>query len=178
MRKVKLGWMYAPDKLEKWLEEMERSGFQLRRVGKLGTLFYFIKGEPRHKSYHAEYLSTVDNGYMAIHQDAGWQKVFESFSSMEKWVIWSQGYQPGEEKPQIYNEGTSHLKRARRMALTYTILFLPIILIYLSNINRAIRNGGSLLDLLAVFACIMFVSFIFRMWAYYRRLRKHYAAYH
>lgn len=178
VKKVKLGWMYAPDKLENWLEEMERRGFQLRRVGKLGNLFYFIKGEPRHMSYHAEYVTTVNNGYIAIHQDAGWRKTFESISSMEKWVIWSQEYQPGEEKPQIYTEGTSHLNRARRMALTYTILFLPVILIYLSNINRAIHNGGSLLDLLVVFACVMFVSFIFRMWAYYRRLKKHYAVYH
>ncbi|MFZ3591275.1 hypothetical protein ACOI1C_19035 [Bacillus sp. DJP31] len=30
--KRKFGWMYAPDKLEEWLEKMEQKGFNLHRV--------------------------------------------------------------------------------------------------------------------------------------------------
>lgn len=34
--KRKLAWMYAPDKLEHWLNEMEGQGYSLQRVGKRG----------------------------------------------------------------------------------------------------------------------------------------------
>lgn len=181
VKKIKLGWMYAPDRLESWLEKMEQQGYQLHHVGPIGTVFYFVKGEARRMSYHAEYMSTVESSYFSIYEDAGWLKIFESWSTMEKWVIWSREYRGGEEKPRIYTEGSSHLKRARRMASLYTVLFLPMIFIYALNANREFQefmNDGtalSLFGLLPAIALVLFLSFIYRMWAYYIRLRKRYS---
>lgn len=181
VKKVKLGWMYAPDRLESWLEGMEQQGYQLHHVGTIGTVFYFVKGEPRRMSYHAEYMSTVESSYFSIYEDAGWLKIFESWSAMEKWVIWSREYGEGEEKPRIYTEGSSHLKRARRMASLYTVLFLPMLFIYALNANREFQefmHEGTTLSLFGVLpaiAFVLFLSFIYRMWAYYIRLRKHYS---
>ncbi|CEG21365.1 hypothetical protein BN1080_00274 [Planococcus massiliensis] len=184
VKKVKLGWMYAPDRLESWLEKMEQQGYQLHHVGTIGTVFYFVKGEPRRMSYHAEYMSTVESSYFSIYEDAGWLKIFESWSAMEKWVIWCREYKEGEEKPRIYSEGSSHLKRARRMAGLYTVLFLPLLFIYAVNANREFQefiNEGaalSLFGLLPAIAFVLFLSFIYRMWAYYIRLRKNYSVFH
>lgn len=181
IKKVKIGWMYAPDRLESWLENLEQQGYQLHHVGAIGTVFYFVKGAPRHMSYHAEYMSTVESSYFSIYEDAGWLKVFESMSMMEKWVIWSREYRIGEEKPRIYNEGSSHLKRTRRMAVMYTVLFLPMLLIYASNASREFQefmnegSGLSLFGLLPAIAFVLFLSFIYRMWAYYIRLKKYYS---
>lgn len=42
VRKWKFGWIYSPDKLERWLESMEAKGLNLHRINRLGNVFYFI----------------------------------------------------------------------------------------------------------------------------------------
>ena len=58
--KRNFGWMYAPDKLKKWLEAMEERGFNLYHIGRTGTVFYFIVGSPRKISYCADYQNIAD----------------------------------------------------------------------------------------------------------------------
>ena len=180
--KRKFGWMYSPDRLEKWLETMEELGYNLYRVSRTGTAFYFIIGNPRRVSYCADYQNISDESYFDMHRDAGWKSTFISYSSLQKWTIWSREFSEGEERPQIYSDKSHHLKHARRVAIAYTILFLPLVIMYILNIGLFIGgmfNNGitrlSLLNMVMFLFCIfVFGSFIVRTWLYYMRLRKRY----
>jgi hypothetical protein len=178
--KRKFGWMYSPDKLEKWLETMEELGYNLYRVSRTGTAFYFIIGSPRGVSYCADYQNISNESYYDMHRDAGWKSVFISFSSLQRWTIWSQEFSEGEERPKIYSDKSFHLKQARKVAIAYTILFLPLTIMYILNIGLFIggmfNNGTTRLSLLNtvlfLFCIFGFCSFTVRTWMYYMRLRK------
>ncbi len=175
--KRKPGWMYAPDKLENWLEAMEEQGLNLYRVGKLGTTFFFLKGSPRKVSYCADYQNLGNESYLDFHREAGWKSVYISYSSLQKWTIWGREYSEGEEKPQIYSDRSHLLKHAKKVAIAYTILFFPLVAMYLLNIGLffsvILNNNPSKLDLtnmiMFVFLIFIFGSFIVRTWLYYFR---------
>ncbi|MCL6572740.1 MAG: DUF2812 domain-containing protein [Bacillus sp. (in: Bacteria)] len=178
--KRKFGWMYAPDKHEKWLEEMEKKGFNLYRVGVTGNVFYFIIGKPRKVSYCADYQTIADESSFDIHSEAGWKMVFNSLGSLQKWTIWSREFSEGDERPQIYSDKTNQLKHARRIALTYSCIFLPLVILYLLNIRFKIEMmADGNIDRSSIFTVIMmlililsFGSYSIRTWLYYRRLKK------
>lgn len=178
--KWKLGWMYAPDRLEEWLEGMEEKGYNLYRVGKTGTAFYFKKGKPRKVCYCADLQNTADSNYFNIHTDSGWVCLYHSSSWSQKWVLWGQEYVPGEAKPQIYSDKLNQLKLARRIALTYSAMFLPLIILYTYNLAINIKlSVYSNLDrlqtinlILFAILILMFGSYVSRTWLYYNRLRK------
>lgn len=180
--KRKFGWMYSPDRLEKWLETMEKLGYNLYRVSRTGTAFYFIISSPRQVSYCVDYQNISDESYYDVHRDAGWNNVFSSYSSLQKWTIWSREYSEGEERPQIYSDRFHHLKHAKRVAITYTILFLPLVIMYIFNvwlfIGEMSNNGTTRMSLintiLFLFCIFVFGSFTVRTWLYYTRLRKRY----
>jgi hypothetical protein len=178
--KRKFGWMYAPDKLETWLEEMEEKGFNLYRVGKTGTVFRFIIGRPRKVCYCADYQTIADESYFDIHSESGWKMVFNSLGSLQKWTIWSREFSEGDGRPQIYSDKTNQLKHAKRIAITYSCIFLPLVIVYLLNIGMVINmmtNG--IIDRLQIFTMIIMLlvslslgSCSIRTWLYYRRLKK------
>ncbi|MEC0091711.1 DUF2812 domain-containing protein [Paenibacillus macquariensis] len=181
--KRKFGWMYAPDKLEHWLESMEEQGYHLYRMSKEGTTFYFIIGSPRKVSYCADFQNITDESYNNIHRESGWKSVFISNSPLLKWTLWSRRYSEGEERPQIYSEKSHHLKYAKRIALTYSCLFLPSFLIYILNIKinmaSTFDNNLDTLQIISMisltFAVLTFGSILARTWLSYMRLKKRYA---
>lgn len=175
----KYAWTYAPDKLEKWLETMEENGLNLYYVGKTGTTFYFKKGTPRRVSYCADYQNYADDSYYAIHRDAGWKSIYFTPLNLQKWTLWSYEYSRGEEPPKIYSDKFHQLKHAKRVAVTYSCIFLPFVVIYLIRIATYnpvgyIQNfdlsqiSQSLLNILVV---LILGSFTIRTWLYYRRIR-------
>ncbi|MEH7353296.1 DUF2812 domain-containing protein [Neobacillus drentensis] len=178
--KRRLGWMYAPDKLEQWLEKMEEQGYNLYRVSRAGTTFHFFVGHPRKVSYCADYQNIADESYFDIHRDAGWNSVFQSYGSLQKWSIWSREYSEGEDRLQIYSDKTNQLKHARKIGIAYTCLFLPLIIAYLFNIGLGLEMiSHNKLDKLQIFSMvIMFIailsfgSYSIRTWMYYWRLKK------
>lgn len=130
IKKRKLGWQYEPDKLEEWLERMEAQGYNLLRVGRLGITFYFTKGNKRKVSYCAEYYNIPNESVFFLHKENGWKYIYSTKPNWQKWIIWAKEYSDGEEKPQIYSEKETHLKAARKLSLTYSIIFWPIMLLY------------------------------------------------
>ncbi|NQX48031.1 DUF2812 domain-containing protein [Paenibacillus tritici] len=180
MTRLKLGWMYAPDRLEEWLEEKERLGWNLYKVGPGGTLFHFSQGSPRQMKYHADYQVIGDEEYVELHRQAGWNKVYSSPFSLQKWTIWSREQPDHAQQPEIYSDPYHRLKHARKIAVSYTLLFLPMILLYSLNVTAFI--DGMLQDGITasrawntslMFLCILiFGSFAVRTWLYYRRLKK------
>ena len=181
--KVKFSWMYSPDKMEQWLESMEQRGLNLYRVNKIGTIFHFVKGEPRRIAYSIDYQRGPTESYFAIHREAGWHEEFTSFSNMEKWTIWSKTYGETEEPPQLYSDQSSRLKHAKRIALTYTAMFSPLVAFYIYFIINIMISADTIQDRflwnssgMMLLAVLIFGTFIFRIWAYYGRLRKQAAA--
>ncbi len=178
--KRKLGWMYAPDKLEQWLEEMEQKGYNLNRVSKTGTAFYFLIGHSRKVSYCADYQNLADESYFDIHREAGWRNIFASYGSLQKWSIWSCEYAESGLRPQIFTDKINQLKHARLIAITYSCIFLPIIIVYLFNIGLRFELFSiNKVDIMYVFnflimviAILLFGTFTVRTWLYYLRLKK------
>jgi Protein of unknown function (DUF2812) len=135
IRKYKSGWIYAPDKLEEWLESMEEQGFNLYRISKRGVFFYFVKSAPRKISYCVDYQNTSNRDYFELHRDAGWKDVFSSHQQLETWTIWSQNYSVNENRPKIYSDKTHHLNYAKRIVLTYTAFLFPLIAVNIYNLR-------------------------------------------
>ncbi|KMJ57135.1 hypothetical protein AB685_17110 [Bacillus sp. LL01] len=181
IKRRKFGWMYSPDKLEDWLEQQAGEGNRLHRVNKLGNTFYFLKGEPQRIKYSADYQNLSKNSYYEIHRQAGWKDEYSSKSALQKWTIWSKEYEEGEAAPTMYSDKTNKLKQARKVALSYTVLFLPIVLMYIfiasMNISFLFRQeeAWTLHDTNTIifFVCILvFGTFIAKGWMYYFRLRR------
>ncbi|OCA88102.1 hypothetical protein A8F94_09795 [Bacillus sp. FJAT-27225] len=180
--KRKFGWMYSPDRLEEWLEAMEARGYNLYRVSRTGTAFYFTIGNPRNVRYCADYQNMANENYFTMHRDAGWTSVFMSNSVLTKWTIWSREYPDAEQPPQLYSDKSHRLKHAKRIAITHTVIFLPIVIMYLFNIvaftTYTASNGMTRLNLfntvMFIICIIIFGSFTVRTWLFYWRLRRTY----
>ncbi len=131
--------------------------------------------------YCADLQNTADTNYFNIHTDSGWVCLYKSSSWSQKWVLWGQEYVPGKAKPQIYSDKLNQLKLARRIALTYSAMFLPLTILYMYIIGLNVRlSTYSNLDRLQIINMIlyaililMFGSYVSRTWLYYNRLRKH-----
>lgn len=176
--KRKLGWMFAPDKLEIWLEKMEEEGYNLYRVSKLGTAFTFLVGSPRKISYCLDYQNIAKENVFHFHQESGWENIFANNSSLQKWTIWSKEYHEGEEKPRLYSDKETRLMHAKKIAITYTVIFLPLVLMYIYLIQDYVRNAFSIGLSLSLFNTFMFILLILtfgshclRSWLYYKRLK-------
>ncbi|WP_461204746.1 DUF2812 domain-containing protein [Clostridium sp. DL1XJH146] len=139
IRKIRLGWQYSPDKLEKWLENMEKQGFNLIEINKIGNSFYFEKGEIRKISYVADYQNRTNDDYYEIHRQTGWNVFFTSPFNLTKWTLWAKEYDDGEEKPVLYSTKKERIKQARKMAMMMSICYIPMILISISMIISYIR---------------------------------------
>ncbi|MEC1154722.1 DUF2812 domain-containing protein [Cytobacillus horneckiae] len=177
IKHTRFGWMYSPDKLEEWLEAMEAKGYHLNRVNKLGTSFYFIKGEPRNISYCTDYQNISDENNLYMHKESGWCHIYSSYSSMQKWTIWSKEYEEDEIKPRIFTDSINRIKHAKKVASAYTLLFLPVLIIYIFilTLQLPLLNFSFSIDtlnpILYTFVLCLFSSFIIRSWLYYFRMK-------
>ncbi|WP_339255419.1 DUF2812 domain-containing protein [Paenibacillus sp. FSL P2-0136] len=181
MARMKLGWMYAPDRLEQWLEDKELDGWNLYKVGFGGTLFHFSKGRPRRMKYHADYQVVAGEGYFELHQEAGWSKLYSSPFSLQKWTLWGREAPDSAGHPeQLYSDPFHRLKHARKIALSYSALFLPIMLLYSVNViafvDGLVRDGFTsfrVWNTSLLFLCILLFGLLTgRSWLYYRRLKR------
>ncbi|WP_339148976.1 MULTISPECIES: DUF2812 domain-containing protein [unclassified Sutcliffiella] len=181
IKRRKFGWMYSPDKLERFLEKMAAEGYRLYRLNKLGTTYYFRKGEAQNIKFSADYQNLSDDSYFEIHRQAGWKDVFSSKGALQKWTIWSKEYEEGEIPPDLYSDKTHKLKHAKKVAFSYTMLFLPIVLMYIfiasMNIGYLLRQGETwtLMNTNTVMfflLILVFGTFITKTWMYYFRLQR------
>lgn len=72
-----------------------------------------------------------------MHKDAGWKLMYTNKSFLSKWSIWSKEYEDGEERPQLYSDDTHKIKHARRVMITYLLMFVPITLMYIALIQSS-----------------------------------------
>lgn len=184
IKKRKFTWMNDSEKLERWLEKMEAKGFNLFYVSRTGTTFYFLKGEKRLVSYCTVYQNIPDETAFFLHKENGWEHIFSSRSSWQKWTIWAKIYDQREEKPKIYNEKEGHLKAARTITVTNIIMYVPIMALFAWFMIREIvwsLNKKGTFELFHYFPLMMFTllflifcTFTFQSLAYFYRLKNKY----
>lgn len=178
--KWRMGWIYSPDKLENWLEKMEEQGYHLVRIGKFGNRFYFEQGTPRNVRYCADYQNTLNRAYFDMHKEAGWHLLYSRSSFLSKWSIWSKVYENDEEVPQLYSDQEHMLKHARRVATTHSLVFGPIVIMYLilisMNLDLAQEYGMDtpswLLFIILGITTVEFGVIVVKSVLYYRRIKK------
>ena len=167
IKKWKIGWMNAPDLLEKWLSNMALDGYHLIRVK--GTRFTFEKGEPKYVSYIYDYQLKVSPNYYDIHKEAGWQLKFTSPYAIFKSSLWMREYANGEEKPQLTYD-SEEKKMLVRKVLFYNIgliIYSAAIVLFVLWLNLPFLKeegwtiwGRFIVSALSVSLIIPFTSFI------------------
>lgn len=88
----------------------------------------------------------------------------------------------GEEEPQIYSDKSHQLKHARRIAVTYSCMFIPLVIFNIlfigANIHQMFNYNLDKIELLNMILFVILIliygSFSIRTWLYYRRLSKRY----
>lgn len=182
IKKTKLGWLYAPDKIEIWLENMEANGYNLCYMSKLGNSFYFIKGTPRKMKYVVDNQKCAMPEYFNINQDAGWKLIFRSLTRSDSYVVWAQ--EVTGDRVLFMSDAKENMRRSRRLVLIYGICFGFCIMMYISIIVKLVGMSyqfhrpmsGSQYFMIAVFMLVImeFGYFILKAIGYYLRMNKKY----
>jgi uncharacterized membrane protein len=179
IKKIKLGFIYSPDRTEKWLEGMEKKGYNLYRVSGTGNSYYFMKGKPKNVKYSLDFQTTVNDSYFEIHKSNGWEMMFTNFSSFAKHTLWEKEYSA--EKPALYSDTSNIIRHARKQCMVYCILFTPIFIMYVlimgSNISMYLKGkqvtSQKLIMLIVFFLFIVELGyFIMKSLGYYLRCKK------
>ena len=134
IKRTRIAWQYAPDKVEVWLEKMARDGYRLVRLSKLGNTFYFLNGESHKSKFHIDYQNNTDPTYFNLNKESGWKLFFTSLSRFQNLSVWGQEY--ADETPMFYSDIESRIKHARRFALTYSLCFYPVCILLAFTVIR------------------------------------------
>ncbi|WP_160677120.1 DUF2812 domain-containing protein [Clostridium sp. C8-1-8] len=182
--KVKLGGFYSPDKLELWLKEMSRKGLKLFKVSKNGNKFYFLKEGKTTRKYVVDFKKNVSSEYYEINKEAGWKLYFTSKERSYNWSIWAMDYTEDETEPVMYSDKEDIVEHARKVVISYSILYAPVIVMYLivlgltSYVNFVVRkqidSTNILMFLVFTLAIAVYGIFLFRSVFYYLRVKKTY----
>jgi hypothetical protein len=175
--KLRVGWMYAPDLLEKWLSEMTAEGNHLVRVTGSGTRFHFVQGEVENVSYMYDFQPKAAPSYYAIHKSTGWQLKFTSSFTFMNYSLWAKPYEVGDKVPRLTYDKTERKGQVRRIltmnsiTVSYSIAMLAFALWILFDIehDKSPVNKASLAFL--VVSSITPLYLMTRVFLYYRRMR-------
>jgi len=184
IRKTKIAWIYAPDKIEIWLEKMESRGYHLVRMSSMGNSFYFISSEPRKMKFHFDYQNITDPSYFNLNKESGWKLFYTSLSRIQCSNVWRKEYTV--EPPLFYSDKESTLKHARRFALTYSLIIGPLCAYYFFLLGkllitvflvpqRQLFSSDYLLFTVFSVACIELGFLAMRTILYYFRVKKSFA---
>ncbi|WP_315121204.1 DUF2812 domain-containing protein [uncultured Clostridium sp.] len=176
IKKLKLGWMYSPDRLENWLEQMESRGFNLYKVNNLGTKFYFVEGKPRKIRYVTDYQNLENKACYEIYKQDGWKLIFNSMGSTTKWTIWGKEYV--DERPEIYSDKSDMVKHAKKVLISYSIWLIPVIIMFMFQVKMQMTLvmkygykmwGFTLIPMIVlIYFCYLYYSVI----VFYNRTKK------
>lgn len=174
IKRHKLAWVYAPDKLQNYLEDMELRGYNLYRVSKLGNTFYFVKGESKKIAYFIDRQNSVSDSYYEINKQDGWERKFTKTDMFKKYVIWSKEYIKA--KPELYSDKENILKQARNSSILYSGLTILYLVIYTNLIISMSKVYGGYFNMPAfmyifILIIVEWIYFSYVSIGYYRRIK-------
>jgi hypothetical protein len=158
-------WGWNPEKIENWLEEKEKDGWHLVKVGFGYIQFKFEKGESRKMRYCVDYQINVQDNYFELFKEDNWELVDDK---IVPWYIWRKPYE--DERPNIYTDTKSLIERNNRQLMTVGILVPVEIFIFYS----AFESGSGRIWLLALlFMLIVFLGYVtVQLYRYNKKLEK------
>lgn len=175
MKKAPLGWFYEPDTAEKMVEDMAAKGWSFYRFNKLGTEFYFVRSEPSRIKFVVDYQNIADDGYFVMMRESGFKLEFTSIARIGSFAVWSARPDENGLLPEFYSDSESNYKRAKRQALTFSLSYIAIVIIY-AEIAVSILNDGKekVLYMTALFIVIIleYGWFALKSIRYFLRIRK------
>jgi hypothetical protein len=159
-----LWWGWNPEKIENWLEGMEKKGWNLFKVDFNYIRFKFEKGETRKVRYCVDYQISVQDNYFELFKEDGWELVENTDAP---WYMWRKSYK--DERPNIYTDTKSLIGRNNRLLKTVAIVMpSQLFLFYL-----AFESGSGRIELaLGIFSIIMIIFFGYAIVQLYRYNRK------
>lgn len=171
-KKVKIGWFRSPDKLEQWLEKMERQGYYLRGVSRAGLTFSFARGKARKVKYCVDFQFMVDRSYYVSHREAGWNLIPVTRGSFAVWSIWAKQYQ--DQAPQPLYTDYKHMLRHALFVAAQAMAPIPFAIAYYVAVLRATieRPEFMVISVICGLGVLIFLSLIIQIWLYYRRTKK------
>ena len=147
-------WGWDPEKIEKWLEEMELDGWNLISVGFAYIVFKFEKGESRKMSYCVDYQINVGNNYFELFKEDGWELTDDKIIP---WYIWRKPYE--NEKPDIYTDTKSLIERNNRLLKTVGILvLLEIFIFYRTSVGGSDEIKSIMMILISL--TLVFIGYV------------------
>jgi len=157
-------WGWNPEKLENWLEEKERQGWNLVAVNMSSVGFRLKQGEPRQISYCVDYQVNPTPEYYSILVDDGWELAWSGYGG---WHLWRKPYSNHEPRPFLYTENQPIIIRTRwdqGLTAFFMLFFLGI---------SGLAVFGSEIVFASLFGIIslIFGYFFIRFYQYFQRLR-------
>ncbi|MBR4225106.1 MAG: DUF2812 domain-containing protein [Oscillospiraceae bacterium] len=178
---LKLGWFYAPDKAEEWVEKMALDGWVFYRFDPMGSTFYFLKEDgPAKLRFAVDYQNHSSDEYYEMTKEEGWKLEFTSVTRTMGFSIWSKRWDDEDTRPEFYSDIESEYARAKRFAITFGIsigamipVVISIVALYLTEIGTD-DTLPAMLTFLVVYALLMveYLVFFARIMGYYLRVRK------
>lgn len=152
-------WLLTPRGFENWLGRMEKRGFNVYKVHRSGTLYYFIKGASRSVRYC---LANSEGGTVARLMAEGWQMLFLTGGILGHFGRLAVLSQPFEGEPPVaFRNEKECISNAARLTLKYvTLYFVALIvliavysvLVYFKAPAAAVWTAGA-----AVIVCTVFI---------------------
>jgi len=157
-------WGWNPGKLENWLEEKERQGWNLAAVNMSSVGFRLKQGEPRQISYCVDYQVNPTPEYYSILVDDGWELAWSGYGG---WHLWRKPYSNHESKPFLHTENQPIIIRTR-WDLGLTAFFM--VFFFTTSILAATASVNSAAVFLGILG-VLFGVFFIRFFQYYSKLR-------
>jgi len=137
----------------------------LYKVKKGNMKFYFTKGAPRKIRYILDFQNNPTAAYYEIFKLDQWELAYTVGTLPVKWSLWSKEYTG--ERPNIYTNREEQASNAKKMALTYSAFYLPIIAIISYSIIKVfillINDISRTIEVLPymIFIVLFLVSILF-----------------
>jgi hypothetical protein len=170
MKNVKTAWHWwwgwNTEKVENWLEEMEKKGWHLVKVDFAQIKFSFKKGQSRKVRYCFDFPMNDEDNYFEIFKEDGWKLMDNKIGP---WFIWSKSYQ--NERPNIYTDTKSLIERNNRQIKTvifgvFVTLFLLSVLL-ISNFDTT-----KLISALLIMSLVFYGYIITKLYQNNKKLKQ------
>ncbi len=158
-------WGWKTEKVENWLEEMEKDGWNLIKVDFAQIRFSFKKGESRKMRYCWDYPAIPGDNYFELFKEDGWESMD---NKMGPWFIWRKPYE--DERPNIYTDTRSLIEKNNRQIRTVIFgVFVTLFLLSLVLISNF--DGTKLISALLILSFVFYGYIIVQLRQHNKKLK-------
>ncbi len=160
-------WGWNPAYMERMLENMALSGWNLYQVDLIGIRFRFQKGDVQKVRYCADFQSLPNDEYFTIYQDAGWSI---KWTGGNGWYLWMKPYET--ERPEIFTDTQSLIERNNRMIKVLFPMFGILLALFVILLSTRIESFKPLIYLyIGIIA--LYSYFFYQVYTHNKKLKDH-----